>query len=102
VVKRGIVMTPKKGVLAGTTRRAVMRAAARAGIKIRERDFTVRALKKADEVFITNAPRGIIPVSSVDGVKIGKGRRGGPGTGCPGAVTKRIIKAFEQYIWQNI
>jgi branched-chain amino acid aminotransferase len=94
MVKKGITVTPKSGILKGTTRQAVMKAARGAGISIKQRDFTVRSLRGADEVFITNAPRGIIPVRSVDGVRIGKGR--------PGPVTEKITEAFEKLIWRNI
>ena len=92
IVKRGIVYTPAKGVLPGTTLMALKKAAARVGIKVLRRDFTVGVLRNADEVFITNAPRGIVPVCGVDGIKIGR----------PGAITKKLMKAFESYICQNI
>jgi len=111
-VKKGIVYTPKNGVLPGTTREAIMSAALRSGIKVMLRDFKVRFLRGADEVFISNAPRGIVPVRSVDGVKIGAGGglKAGRGVnavvalsaGCPGPVTRDLMKAFEEYIWKNI
>ena len=94
MVKNGLVITTGKNILSGTTRQAVIKAAGRIGIKVRQKDFTLNLLRKADEVFITNAPRGIVPVCSVDGVKVGKG--------CPGLVTRKIMKAFEEYVWQNI
>ncbi len=94
IVKNGKVFSPKSGVLAGTTRDAVTLAARRAGTRVRLADFTVRRLYKADEVFITNAPRGVVPVRMVDGRKIGKK--------CPGPVTRQIMTAFEKYVWKNI
>lgn len=48
-----------------------------------EADFKLKDLYAADEVFITNSPRGIIPVVKIDGRKIGNGK--------PGAVTLNLL-----------
>ena len=56
--------------------------------------ITYRALLRADEVFITQTSSGILPVSQIDGHKIGSGR--------PGPVTRRLMKVFNQLVWKRI
>ncbi len=90
----GILVTPGKGILAGTTRDALIKLARRLRIKTEVRDMKLSEIYKADEVFITNAPRGIVPVRSIDGKKIGSGVLGQ----VPGPVTKMLMKAFEEKI----
>ena len=83
MVENGVLLSPKKNVLAGTTRDFLMKIAKKNGIKALLADFKLKDLYAADEVFITNAPRGIIPVVKIDGRKIGNGR--------PGAVTLNLL-----------
>jgi len=90
MVKGGVLVTPGAGVLAGTTRDAVLAVARRLGVKIRMRDVKLKELYEADELFLTNAPRGIIPVRSVDGKKISKS--------CPGEMTKMLSASFKKKI----
>lgn len=89
-VRGGVLMTPGKNVLPGTTRDVVLDLARRLGVKVRVADIPLKDLYGADEVFITNAPRGIVPVRTVDGRKVGKG--------CPGPVTSLLSKAFREKI----
>ncbi len=78
-----VLLTPKSNVLAGTTRDLLLKIAKKNGLKALLADFKLKDLYAADEVFITNAPRGIIPVVKIDGKKIGNGR--------PGAVTLNLL-----------
>ncbi len=89
-VRGGVLLTPGKNVLPGTTRDVVLDLARRLGMKVRIADIPLKELFRADEVFITNAPRGIVPVRTVDGRKVGKG--------CPGPVTSLLSKAFREKI----
>lgn len=86
----GVLVTPGKGMLAGTTRDFLLKLARRQGMKARVRDLKLAELFKADEVFVTNAPRGIVPVRKVDGEKIGKD--------CPGPVIVALSQAFGEEI----
>lgn len=63
IVDDGVLWTPplSSGCLEGITRKAVMRVAAKSGIKVREKPMPVSALKKAREVFITNSLLEIVP-----------------------------------------
>jgi len=69
-------------ILAGITRRAMLRLAAEDNIEIEERLFTVAEAQAADEAFITSATTFVLPVVGIDGHKVGDGR--------PGPVTQRL------------
>ena len=62
--------------LAGITRANVLRICARAGIPSRERSFSLTEVYSADEAFVTGTFAGLVPVHTVDGRRIGNGRRG--------------------------
>lgn len=91
IIKRKILKTPRIGVLKGVTRSTVL-LLARPLFRIKLRDISRRELINADECFLTNAPRGIVPVIRVDGEKIGTGR--------PGPITKLLQKEFDKKVWK--
>jgi len=62
--------------LAGITRANVLRICSRAGIPARERSFSLTEVYSADEAFVTGTFAGLVPVHTVDGRRIGTGRRG--------------------------
>jgi branched-chain amino acid aminotransferase len=62
--------------LAGITRANVLRICQRAGIPSRERSFSLTEVYSADEAFVTGTFAGLVPVHTVDGRRIGNGRRG--------------------------
>lgn len=69
VVEDGRVRTPAlTGVLPGVTRGHVLRACAEEGIVAIEGWLAVEDLRGADEVFVTSAVRGVVPVTRLDGV----------------------------------
>jgi branched-subunit amino acid aminotransferase/4-amino-4-deoxychorismate lyase len=92
IVRKKLLTTPRLGVLLGTTRGAVLKLA-RPLIRVKQRDITRRELINADECFLTNAPKGIIPVVKIDGEKIGNGK--------VGPITKHLQKEFEKKVWQQ-
>ncbi len=94
IVKKGKVFTPGRGVLPGTTAGALIKAMRKSGIKVIKGRVAMAVLRRADEVFLTNAPRGVIPVVRVDGRKIG--------TGKPGTMTRKIMAIFKEYVCRNI
>ncbi len=85
-VNGGKVYTTNKNILLGITRKTVVELAG----GCRYAQITIQQLKKVDEVFITQTTSGILPVVRLDGVRIGSGR--------PGPVTKRLMKAFHQLV----
>jgi branched-chain amino acid aminotransferase len=62
--------------LGGITRSNVLRICERAGIPSRERSFSLTEVYSADEAFVTGTFAGLVPVHTVDGRRIGDGRRG--------------------------
>lgn len=88
IVKKKMLMTPRLGVLFGTTRDTILKVA-RPLLRVKLRDITRRELMRADECFLSNAPKGIVPVVKVDGEKIGSGSRG--------PVTKHLQEEFEKF-----
>lgn len=89
IVKNGEVFTPKDRMLAGVTRNRVIELVKEMKLKMNIENFHKAELFKADEIFLTNRPREIIPVIKVDNKKIG--------TGKPGAITKKIIAAYKKF-----
>lgn len=88
VVRGGALATPPltEGILEGITRKHVLAIAATLGVATGEVALRAEDLRTADEVFITSTVREIVPVTDVDGVRIGDGR--------PGALTRRITETF--------
>tara|TARA_R110000868_G_scaffold144396_7_gene363518 strand:- start:4697 stop:5560 length:864 start_codon:yes stop_codon:yes gene_type:complete len=74
-------------ILPGVTRRVLLEAAAREGIEIVERAFTVEEARHAREAFISACTAIITPVVRVDGLAIGNG--------APGSVTMRLRAAYD-------
>jgi D-alanine transaminase len=77
-------------ILNGITKRKVCQLAEEAGIRVKERTFTVDDLLRADEVFITSTTSEISPVVQIDDTIIGDGK--------PGTVTRELQKAFERLL----
>jgi branched-chain amino acid aminotransferase len=77
VVRRGEVWTSNGAYcLGGITRGNVLEVCRRAGIPAYERLFSLTDVYSADEAFVTGTFAGVVPVHTVDGRRIGDGRRG--------------------------
>ncbi|WBU64570.1 D-amino-acid transaminase [Paracoccus aerodenitrificans] len=63
-------------ILHGITRAAVLRLAKEAQMQVEERGFTVEEAQDADEAFVTSASAFVMPVTEIDGAKIGAGTPG--------------------------
>ncbi len=66
-VIRGVVVTPPvtAGILPGIARAWVIATCAREGIPLQESTLERGALLAADEVFVTNAVQGVVPVGAI-------------------------------------
>lgn len=64
------------GILRGVTRTSVMDVAAKLGMKVEERPFSVDEAKSAREMFITAATTLVMPVVSLNSQTIGNGHPG--------------------------
>lgn len=95
VVKKGVLYTPKAGMLQGVTRDAILRIARGLVRKKKLKKIVYCYFKRsfvlsADEVFLTNAPSGVVSVVKVGERKIGSGHSG--------TVTKTIFSSFIESI----
>lgn len=88
IVKDGILITPptSASILPGITRDSVITLARDLGYEVREANISREALYLADEVFMTGTAAEIVPVSGIDRIEIGSGKRG--------PVTKVIQDAY--------
>ncbi|MBY4607072.1 D-amino-acid transaminase [Rhizobium sp. 9T] len=88
VDKDGTLVTrpAEHGILRGITRTTLIDVAAKLGLKIAERNFSVSEMLAAREVFLTAATSICFPVVSVDGQAIANGH--------PGSVSQKVREAF--------
>ncbi len=88
IVKNGVIFTPptSSAILAGITRHSMFVLARDMGIEIRQQVLPREGLYIADEVFLTGTAAELTPVSRIDNIQIGDGKRG--------PVTEKIQKAF--------
>ncbi|MEM3841506.1 MAG: branched-chain amino acid transaminase [Candidatus Micrarchaeaceae archaeon] len=77
LVKDGGLITPNKSsdILLGITRDSLIEIAASLGIKTEERLVHREELYTADELFFAGTAAEITPIYSVDGIKVGDGKR---------------------------
>ena len=89
-LQSGVLRTPRvaDGALPGVTRSLVLEMASGLGLKTREVRQRLSDVIRADEVFVTNAIAGVLPVVAIDGSRVGEGR--------PGPLTKAIRAAYEE------
>jgi D-alanine transaminase len=78
VVAGGEIRTPPQGprLLPGTTRGMVEEIAAAHGVPFRSVAVSEAELRSADEIWISAATRGVLPVTQLDGLPVGSGRPG--------------------------
>ncbi len=92
MVRKGVLTTPglDTGILEGVTRDLVLRLARRKRIPVRESRFSPRQLLAADECFITNTTMEVMPVTRINGKRVG--------TGVPGPVTAALSRAYRDEV----
>lgn len=92
MVKKGVLYTPHldTGILKGVTRDLVLRLAKRKKIPVREALFRPRDLMASNECFITNTTMEIMPVTTINKKKIGKG--------IPGPITAALHRVYQNEV----
>ena len=88
IVRDGAIITPPFGssILPGITRNTILKLSDEMGLKVIEEQIPREALYIADEVFFTGSAAEITPISKIDGIQIGAGKRG--------PITEKLQKAF--------
>ncbi|MBI4393465.1 MAG: aminotransferase class IV family protein [Euryarchaeota archaeon] len=92
VVREGRVSTPgvESDVLPGITREAIIETAKACGVKVDEGEMRPEALRGADELFLTNAVIGVVPVARLDGDVVG--------AFAPGPITAKLAESFDALV----
>ena len=90
IVKKGRLITPRlqSGCLQGIIRQVVLKGAKRLGIPVSEVKVVLKDVADCEEAFLTNSLIGIMPLTRMNGKKIGHGTMG--------PLTKRIHRRFLQ------
>ena len=90
ILNGGKLYTPplSSGALHGITRGVAIDLAKDMGIEMAEPNLTRYDLFNADECFITGTAAEVVPVVKIDQRVIGSGR--------PGPVTKKVVKAYKE------
>ena len=92
IIKNGIIKTPplNADILNGITRDSVIRLLKSNGIKLIEKNITVKELLKADEVFMTGTAAEVKSVTKINKTAIGNGKIG--------KITKTLQKSFTDVV----
>ena len=77
-----------EGALKGVTQGFVIRLAREAGLPVERRPVLRDELAHATEAFLTGSTRGIVPVVTIDGRKVGPGN--------PGTWTRRLLDDYRE------
>ena len=90
IVRHGEALTPPlaAGLLPGITREFLFEVGREAGVAVREEVLRDDDLLAADESFLTSTTRELVPITTVNGRKVG--------SGTPGPVTKTLLDAFRR------
>ena len=80
----------RRNVLAGITMETLLELAEGLGIPIEEDDYTPFDVYNADEAVIVGTTTGIVPVASLNGLRIGRD--------VPGPMTRRLWQAFSDLV----
>ena len=88
IVKNQTVLTPpiECGLLPGITRELVFEVGRDAGVDVHEKVLHDDDLFNADEAFLTSTTRELVPIVAINDQAIGNSK--------PGAVTRKLLKAF--------
>lgn len=76
LIKDGKLYTPKRGVLEGVTRKAVLAAAEKLGYPYVIDDVPVELAYTCDELLFVTTAGGVMPITTLDGQPIGNGEVG--------------------------
>lgn len=91
IVKDGKVITPEpRNILRGISRAYVMELCEKMGIPCVERNLDVYDVVNSDEAFMTGTPFCMLPVTSLNGQKIGDGKMG--------QITSRLLKKWGENV----
>ncbi|MBD3754547.1 MAG: D-amino acid aminotransferase [Gammaproteobacteria bacterium] len=96
IVKNGELLTPPNShkLLPGVTRIVIERVATSHQLSFAERELTLKDLQSADEIWLTSSTKEALPVTLLDGEKVG--------SGVPGPVWNKMREHYQEYKAQFI
>jgi branched-chain amino acid aminotransferase len=94
VMDRKLCTPSNKNVLDGITKEAIFSLAAKLGITVVDGNFTPYDAYNAEEAFLASTSPTILPVQSINGVRLA--------ADTPGPVTTRLIQAWNQMVGTDI
>lgn len=91
IVENGKLVTPPKGpfLLPGITRDLILELAATNNIPFEETEISRERLFDADEIWVTSSTKEILPITQLDGQKVGSGK--------PGPVWSSMVDLFQAF-----
>lgn len=93
-VRDGVVYTAGAGVLEGITREILLGLIAELGLPLRLEAVGVDEIDTLDEAALSGSSRAFLPVVGIGGQVVGDGR--------PGAISRRILAAYEAFVAGNV
>lgn len=89
LVKGGVLVTAKEGVLPGITRRHLLQLA-KGLLPVEQRALTLQELLAADEVLLTGATREVMPITRIEERTVGDGQ--------VGPYARQLMQAFREHL----
>jgi len=95
-INKNTLLTPSvaSGILSGITKTEIIKIARKLGLKVQEKEINRNEIFKMSEVFFTNTLMEIMPVTKVNGKRIGDGRVGN--------ITKELGEYYAASIYRSL
>lgn len=95
LVKDNVLYTPEpRNILRGISRQYIFDLAKELGIDYYEKNLELYDVVTADEAFMTGTPFCLIPVTKINGIEIGNGKRG--------TITNKLLSTWSDNVGLNI
>lgn len=94
VIKDRTIWTAGEGILPGITRQMVLSVISALSLNIIYNGYPVDKLQNIDELFITSASRGVMPVNRIDDLPVG--------AGIPGPITMLVRSNFDKKLQSEL
>lgn len=93
-VRDGVLWTAGQGMLEGIARKIVVKVAEELSIPIKYEPIRLEEISTLDEAAISSSSRAIIPIIQIGDQVVGSGR--------PGPIIGRLLKAYNSYVKEAI
>lgn len=95
IVKNDVAYTPEgRNILRGISRDYIFELATELGLKCIEKNIELYDVINADEAFMTGTPFCMLPVTSINSIKIGNGKRG--------TITNKLLSQWSKNVGVDI